>query len=63
MKQRNAERKGSIRFDSEEYPHITRSEFEKVKELFRRYDSNNSGNIKKSELLDLMKGKNIFIGV
>lgn len=54
-KQRNAERKGSIRFDADEYPNITRSEFEKVKELFRRHDTNNSGNISKSELLDLLK--------
>jgi len=60
MKPRGMERKGSIRLDPDDYPRLTRNEFEKVRDLFRRYDTNNSGNIKKADLLDLFKGNNFL---
>jgi Ca2+-binding EF-hand superfamily protein len=50
-------RKGSFGFDADEFPKLTRSDFDKIKDLFRRYDYNGAGNIKKPELLDILKGK------
>ena len=51
------ERKGSVRIDPEEYPRLTRSDFEKGRDLFRKYDAVNTGSIKKNDLFELIKGK------
>jgi len=58
MTKRGVERKGSIRLDPDDYPRLSRNEFEKVRDLFRRYDTHNSGSIKKNDLFDLFKGNN-----
>jgi len=55
LKQKPAERKPSIRLDPEDFPKLTRSDFEKARELFRKYDSNNTGNLKRNELFDLLR--------
>jgi len=57
MKAKGVERKGSLRLDPDDFPRLSRNEFEQVRDLFRKYDTNNSGHIKKPDLLDIMKGK------
>ena len=56
MKSKAVERKGSLRLDPDDFPRLTRNEFEQARDLFRKYDINNSGHIKKPDLLDSMKG-------
>jgi len=55
MKSKAVERKGSLRLDPDDFPRLTRNEFEQARDLFRKYDINNSGHIKKPDLLDIMK--------
>lgn len=50
----------SMKLDPEDFPHLTKSEFDQVRELFRRYDATNSGSIRKHDLIDLLKGKQWF---
>lgn len=61
MTKRGVERKGSIRLDPDDYPRLSRNEFEKVRDLFRRYDTHNSGSIKKNDLFDLFKDMDNYL--
>ncbi len=53
---RSNERKQSLRLDPEDYSRLSRNEFDKVRDLYRRYDANNAGNIRKTDLFELLKG-------
>lgn len=63
LKQKPGDRKPSIRLDPEDFPKLSRSDFEKARELFRKYDTNNTGNLKRNELFDLLKGNKHCISI
>lgn len=55
------ERKGSVRIDPEDYSRLSRADFEKIRDVFRKYDALNAGNIKRSDLFDIIKGKSFVM--